>query len=354
MSGEKTEQPTHKKLDDARKKGQVPKSKEVVSASLITGIFVILWVMADSFVEDFSSMMLAPSNHLHNEFLVTLSAVSNDIFMTSVQIIAPFLLIVFIFGIGGNFIQIGALFTVEPIIPKLEKLDPMKALKNIFSLKNLVELVKSIVKIAVLSILITWVVLGGIDDLLKAPSCGVTCLLAVFGSLMKKIIIVTIISFVIIAVFDLFFQRWQFNKDQMMTKDEVKREYKEMEGSPEIKSKRKQFHREIMNDSSGPKPQQAQESSVLVTNPTHIAVGLFYDKERAPIPYVNIKGKGVFAEEMMRIARENDVPIIQNIDLARALFKDVEMNQVIPAKYFKPIAEIVAWLNQIKADKEAF
>jgi type III secretion protein U len=266
-SGEKTEQPTAKKLRDSRKKGQVAKSKEVVSASLLTGLFVTLWVMSDYFVSRFSRMMLAPANHITYPFRIALETLLNEVMLTFVQILAPILLIVFIFGIGANFVQIGALFTVEPIIPKFEKLNPMKALKNIFSMKNLFELVKSVVKITVLSILIGWVIMGGIDDLLKAPSCGLTCLISVFASLMKQIIIVTIIAFVIIAAFDLFFQRWQYTKNLMMTKDEVKREYKEMEGSPEIKGKRKQFHRELMEGQGGGQSQKAKESSVLVTNP---------------------------------------------------------------------------------------
>lgn len=356
QSGEKTEQPTAKKMRDARNKGQVAKSKEVISASLISAIFLTMWAMSDYFISRFSRMILAPADHIIHPFPIAAETLLNEMMVTFFQIVAPFIMVVIVVAIAANFIQIGALLTFEPIMPKLEKLDPMKALKNIFSMKNLFETVKSIVKIIFLSILIIWVILGGIDDLLKAPSCGIYCLIAVFGDLMKQIIIVSMVAFIIIAAFDLFFQRWQHTKSLMMTKDEVKREYKEMEGSPEIKGKRKQFHREIMNGpgGGGADPKKAKESSVLVTNPSHYAVGLYYHKKHSPIPYVNVKGKDHLAQSIKKVARENDIPILENVDLARALFADVEMNEIIPPKFFKPIAEIINWLNQIKEEQEGF
>jgi len=227
----------------------------------------------------------------------------------------------------------------------LNKLNPIEGFKKIFKLKNFVELVKSILKITILSILIYLAIKHHINDMLIAPFCGELCLLYVLGSVLKTIIIYTIIAFIMVGVVDLFYQRWQFTKDNMMTKDEVKREYKQMEGDPEIKSQRKSFHRELLQEDQN---QSVKSASALVTNPTHIAVALYYDEQTAPLPVIFAKGKLADAKRMRAYAEDANVPIIENVGLAHALYSKLDLFEEISYEFIEPVAKIMRWVKEIK------
>ncbi len=212
-------------------------------------------------------------------------------------------------------------------------------------MKSLMEFFKSIIKVSLLTILIWIVIQGNIQDILRIPLCGTSCITLVISALLKQLILISGVGFIIICVADYAFERYQHTKQLKMSKDEVKREYKEMEGSPEIKSKRKQLHQE-MQSSNG--RDNVKRSSVLVTNPTHIAIGIYYNKGETPLPVLTLKERGNQALELIEYAKELGIPVIQKVPLARALHADAELNQYIPTELIQPVAEVLRWLQTLE------
>ena len=343
-SGNKTEPPTQKRLRDARKKGQVAKSKEVVSASLIIFLLAYLWLSSDYYMEKFRQLMALPVTTYGIDFDAALGEIIVETFKFAVVLVLPVVGIALVVGIAANFLQIGALFAPEIIKEAPKKLNPAKAIKNIFSRKNFIELVKSILKIVFLGYLIYIALRHDIGNLLEIPNCGLACLLPVFGSLMGKIITYAIIAFIIVAVADYFFQKFDYIKNLKMTKDEVKREFKEMEGSPEIKSHRRQLFQEIVNSQVA---NNVSRSSVIITNPTRMAIGIYYDEEETPLPIVTLKEQGTMAKRVIEIAREKGIPVMENVPLAHALMDQANIDQYIPSDLIKPIAEVLRVIKEL-------
>ena len=343
-SGNKSEPPTQKRLRDARKKGQVAKSKEVVSASLIIFLLTYLWLSSDYYIEQFREMIALPVTTYGIDFHAALGQIMVETFKFAVSMVLPVVGIALIVGIAANFFQVGALFAPEIIKEAPKKLNPGKALKNIFSRKSLIELIKSIVKIIFLGYLVYLAVRHDIGNLLTIPRCGLGCLLPIFGSLMGKIITYAIIAFIIVAVADYFFQKFDYIKNLKMSKDEVKREFKEMEGSPEIKGHRRQLFQEIVNSQVA---DNVNRSSVIITNPTRMAIGIYYDEEETPLPVVTLKEQGAMAKRVIELAREKGIPVMENVPLAHALMDQADINQYIPSDLIKPIAEVLRVIKEL-------
>ena len=346
MSGEKTEQPTPKKLRDARKKGQVAKSKEISSTAGIIAVVVIIWALSDWYVQMFQELLLYPSQFYEMEFRVALKSVSLGLLSKALLMIAPLVIASAFAAIAGNVVQFGMLLAFEPIKPDIKKINPIQGAKKIFSIKNVVELVKSIIKILFLSLVVYFVIRGSLNELMNLPYCGSECILPVLGSLMKKLMLFAIVAFIVISILDFMFEKYQFTKEQKMTKDEVKREYKEMEGNPEIKGKRKELHRELLNSEDN-----VAQSDVVIKNPTHLAVGLHYDKAKTPLPIVTCLGKRNQAKMIIKIAERHGIPVMENVPLAHALFSQTEAFDYIPSELISPVAEVFRWVQQMKADE---
>lgn len=349
-SGEKTEQPTPKKLRDARKKGQVAHSKDVSSTALLIGIFTVLIIGGGWIFESLQQMVNLAIDSANEPFDEALKRIGETTISTAVKILLPVLAIVLVFGVGVNFLQSGPLLAFESIKPKLEKLNPISKLKQIFSLKNLFEFGKSLIKIIFLGILLFIAIRDAIPSLLELPYVGITGVIKVLGELLRQVAMYTIIAYIIIATADYFFQKWQFTKQLMMTKDEVKREYKEMEGDPMIKGKRKQLHQEMVMSGAVDK---VRKSSVLVTNPTHKAIAIYYKEGETKLPILLAKGEGFLAKRMMEVAAEEGIPVMRNVPLARALFESGEMEQYIPSEFIEPVAEVLRWVRQLQQDPDA-
>jgi len=346
---DKTEPPTHKKLQDARKKGQVAKSKEVSSAALIAASFGVLFAFMPHFVGEIQRMILVPSRFYDAEFELAANAVLSEVLLTSLLVIAPILAIVVVVAIVSNMAQVGMLFTSEPLKPKLSNLNPGHGIKKMFGMKNLVEFLKSAFKIAFLALLLFIVIRAGLQDLVKVPHCGVTCIPTVLGSLLFQVMIYTVAAFVIIAAADFVYQKAHFMKEQRMSKEEVKKEYKEMEGDPHIKGKRKQFHQELLQSDTD---QAVRSSKVVVTNPTHIAVALDYREGETPLPLITAMGKGLQAKRIVKIAQEAGIPIMQNVPVARGLVENGRLNQYIPADMIEAVAEVLIWVRELEEERK--
>ena len=346
MSGEKTEQPTPKKLRDARKKGQVAKSKEVSGTLGLIAVLATIWAMGESWLNTIQEMVLLPAQVYTENFSEAFKIVTMGILEKSLILVIPLVLVAMISAIVGNVMQFGMLFSPESIKPDIKKISPIGGLKKIFALKNLVEFFKSVIKIVFLSFVVYYVIYSSIGDMVNLPYCGSACILPVVGVLMKRLLLYSAIAFLIIAVLDYMFERWQFMKQQRMSKDEVKREYKESEGSPEIKGKRKEIHQEIINSADN-----TSKSDVVIKNPTHLAIGLRYRQNDTPLPMVMVKGRGGHARFILKVAEKEGIPVLENVPLAHALYA-LNITDFIPGELIEPVAEVFRWVEEIKEQEK--
>ena len=349
--GEKTEMPTPKKLRDAREKGQVNNSKDITSTALLLVLLSIIGVLTPMLMHDLKELFI----FLSQLFRAESEASINEGLKATAIIIVKYSFIVCvaaaITGVAAQLAQIGFLFTFEPLKPDLNKINPVQGAKKIFSKKNLFELFKNTLKITFLGYLIYKLVLESIPVLLTLCYGDLEdSILPVLGKMLKNLAIYTGFGYIVIAFADFFFQKKNFMKEMMMTKDEVKREYKEMEGSQEIKQAQNEFRNEILNEP--PTRQAVQDSTVVVTNPTHLAVGVRYMAGETPLPKVVVKGAGTDAALIKSIAAELDIPVMENVQLARALYSQVKIDDFVPEELFAPIVELLKLVKDIKQTRE--
>jgi type III secretion protein U len=343
---DKSEQPTSKKLRDAREKGQVASSKDVSSTALLLGLFAYLKFAWDDLYQRCQNLIVLPADFYGEPFDEAYPAVLQAVLLEIVWMTVPALAVVIVFGVAANFFQTGALLVFEPVKPDLKKINPFEKAKQIVSIKNLVEFLKSCFKVCFLGYLLYIVMRDAIPALLEIPHGGLAAVESVLYQVLYEVAKYTALVYGLIAAVDLWFQRRQHVKGLMMSKDEVKREYKEMEGDPHIKSKRKHLHQEmVMSDST----ERVKKATVLVTNPTHKAIAIYYETGETKLPMITAMGEGYLAERMIKTAQEAGIPIMQNIPLATDLFEHGQIEQYIPTELITPIAEVLRWVQQLKA-----
>ncbi len=342
-SGEKTEQPTPKKIRDARKKGQVARSQEVVTSATLLAVILYIWLSWDNTFEILVGLLDRAGATHGREFTSTAYVEISHAFTQSGVILLPLLGIVIAFAIASNYLQFGNIFSFDSITPKTEKISVVAGFKRIFSIKQLVETLKSIFKILFLSILLFYVMRAAISPYLNALPCGLPCLTDVTSIMLRTMLLLTALAFVIVAVFDFIFQRRQHTKSLMMTKVEVKREFKEREGDPQIKGQRKQLREELLMSDD---VERTKSSTALLVNPTHFAVAIDYRQGVTPLPIVVAKGMNLHAQDLRIQAELSGVPIFRNVPMARALYADVKIDEFIPDEWFGAVAEILAWVNR--------
>ncbi len=345
-ASDKTEQPTAKRLRDARKKGQVAKSKEVSSAAVIVSLMLFLWQASDFYLRKFVELFETPIWLESVAFETAFDDMVKEVLELGLLMIFPVMLVGLLAAFLGNFVQVGGLFAPEAVKPDLKKINPGKALKNIFSKKNMVELVKSLLKIAFMTYLIGHIIWVNASTIMRIPYCGLNCIMPILGVLFSQVVIYASIAFVIVAAADYFFQKFEYIKGLKMSKDEVKREYKESEGSPEIKGRRRQLFMEIVNSQQ---VANVKRSSAIVTNPTHIAIGIYYEQERTPLPVVTLKEQGCIAQRVVEIAVEEGIPVMQNVPLAHSLMLDASLYTYIPDDLIAPVAEVLLAVRGLEA-----
>jgi type III secretion protein U len=342
---EKTEYPTAKKLRKAREDGQVAHSKDFTQTVLILAIFGYVLTASEKIVGSLSEMILMPVNVLGMKFEDAANVVITQLMNDMIWILLPFLLIVIGLGLFIEMLQTGMNFAFKAMLPSAKKLNIATNVKNVVSIKNLVEFLKSVLKISFLSTLIYIVLLDAIPTLMTLPAAGLDGVGVAVGMLLKVMIINIAIAYTVIALADFAWQRYQHVKGLMMSKEDVKQEYKEAEGDPHIKHQRKQLHHELMQEGA---VQSARSASVVVTNPTHLAIAIQYDKDRTPLPMVVGKGEGALATRMIEAAKEAGVPVLQNIPLAHALMEEANLNQFIPSELIEPVAEVLRMVQSLK------
>lgn len=342
---DKTEQPTPKRLREAREKGDICKSPDIASALTVLAVAVYVTAAASGILEILLAMTGSIMDVAARPYEEALPQALGAVGSAFLSLIAPIVGMVMGVALLANLAQVGVLFAFKAAIPKMDNLSPGKWFKKVFSLKNLVEFLKNIIKVVVLGATVWVVMQDHLPTLFSIQRGTIWNLWDTLGLAVKDLLLMAAGVFCIIAAADYLFQKWQYNKNHMMTKDEVKREYKESEGDPHIKSKRKQLHQEMLSQNS---LGNVRKAKVLVTNPTHYAVALDYEQGRTPLPVILAKGEGLLAQRMIAVAREEGIPIMRNVPLARNLFENGTENAYIPKDLIGPVAEVLRWVASLE------
>ncbi|MDO9573381.1 MAG: flagellar biosynthesis protein FlhB [Candidatus Contubernalis sp.] len=346
--GEKTEQPTPHRLQEARKKGQVVKSTELSSAFTLM-VMVLFFMLFGDVLFGWHVDML--TSFLTDGLLMTVSFANfNTMFLNAMlsyfKLIIPIFIVGLLAGLLINYAQVGFLVTSEVISPKFDKLNPLEGFKKIFSRRALFELFKALFKISLVGLVTYLFVKSRFEGFLSFIYTIPEGFFAGFSSLALSLGLQVGIVFLSMAILDYIYQRQEFMKSMRMTKQEVKEEYKQMEGDPLIKSKLKEKQRAMANQRM---MQDVPTSTVVVTNPTELAVALRYDPEEGGgSPRVVAKGAALIASRIKGVAKEHKVPIIENRPVARFLYQHVDIGDEIPAELYQAVAEILALVYKLK------
>ncbi|SDM55706.1 flagellar biosynthetic protein FlhB [Psychrobacillus sp. OK028] len=348
FAGEKTEKATPKKRQDSRKKGQVLKSPDVTSAIVLLTVFVFLFFFA-SFLrtEIFSFFSVTFTKYMLIETLTidTAIIIYKDMLLEMAVILLPIMLVAVIAAVAANFFQFGLLFTTEPLKFDLKKIDPIKGLKRIFSLKAIIELLKSILKISFIGSVTTLILWTNLEKVLSLSFKTAWDTLATVGWLTGMMGIAASCVLLFISILDFFYQKFDYEKNLKMSKQDIKDEHKNSDGDPIIKSRIRQRQREMAMRRM---MQEIPTADVVITNPTHFAIALKYDDESMDAPTVVAKGADFVAQKIKLIAKENNVVMVENRPLARSMYDQVEVGQRIPDEFFKAVAEVLAYVYRIK------
>ena len=351
--GEKTEEPTSKKLEDARKEGQVAKSKEIGNAFGLLSLFLVmklyLGTLGKRFLELFSASygQIPDVAKMYNGNLpvASLQVLIRGMMLQILLILAPVLLVGVAVAVICDIVQVKWKPTTKPLKPKFNKLNPVKGFSRIFSPNSLVELLKSLLKLALIGYMAYSYLKDRVGDIFLLYDITLNQAIGLIGEIVVDLGIRVAAVYMIIAFLDFGYQKWKFHEDMKMTKQEVKDEYKNQEGDPQVKSKQKQRMREA---SMRRMMQQLPEADVVITNPTHYAVAIKYDPDRFDAPYVVAKGENYLAQRIKDVAKENHIEIVENKPLARMLYANVDVGGLVPPELYQAVAEVLAFVYHLK------
>ncbi|NLM74092.1 MAG: flagellar biosynthesis protein FlhB [Clostridiaceae bacterium] len=347
-TSDKTEKATPKKRAELRKKGQVMQSREVTSNLILLITFIAIRVFGSFLYQEISSVFrvfLTGTSQYNLQEPAEAMRIFSFVVFKILKMTAPFFIIVVLMGFLGSYVQIGFLFTTETLKPKFSNLNPINGIKRLFSVRSFFELLKSIAKV----IIISWVAWSSIksefNDMMKLMNLEIGPLIMYIINTSLDIAIKICFALLAVSIADYFFQWRRHEKDIRMSKQEIKEEYKQLEGNPEIKSRIKQKQREI---SMRRMLQEVPKADVVITNPTHFAVAIKYEPEKMSAPYVVAKGADYMAQRIKQIAMDNKVHIMENKPLAQALFSTVDVGKAVPPELYKAVAEVLAFVYNLE------
>lgn len=351
--GEKTEVPTAKKLNDARKEGQVAKSKEIITALMLLALFVVIKFyignlgqqMIECFSEFYDLFGKIISNSEYGMRMVDATGVVSLGLTTVLNMIVPFIALAVVIAILGNALQQKWMVTTKPLQPKLSKISPISGLKRMFNVKQLFEVGKSVAMIAVMSYVIYTTVKDKLGVLYTFYNISLYEALEIVGDIIVDLGIKISAVFLVIGFVDLIYQRHKFKEDMKMTKQEVKDEFKNTEGDPQVKG---QIRRRMQQVSRRRMMEALPQADVVITNPTHFAVALKYEANKGQAPIVIAKGADYLAFDIKAKAKEYGIEIVENKPLARILYNNVEIGAQIPPELYQAVAEVLAFVYSLK------
>ncbi|MFC5401952.1 flagellar biosynthesis protein FlhB [Cohnella soli] len=347
FAGEKTEKATSKKRQDSRQKGQVAKSPEIASSLiLLAGICCLIMLgpfMQKQIMTLFSDVLL---HRLNMEVTAenTLKLLGSFVIQI-LLVLAPIFAVVILIAFGSNYVQIGWLFTLEPIRPKFNKLNPLSGAKNLFGLRSLVEFSKSMLKLLTVGLIVYTILWSERSNFLKLANMPVQDIFSFVGNLTIKLGIFVASLLFVLAIGDYMYQKYEYEKNLRMSKQDIKDEFKNQEGDPLIKGKIKERQRRLALMRM---MQEVPKADVVITNPTHFAVALKYDASKMDAPTVIAKGQDYLALRIREIAKQNDVITMENKPLARALYERTDIGESVPGDLFQTVAEVLAYVYRLK------
>ncbi len=347
---ERTEQATQKRRDEAREKGQIARSQEVVSVSVLSAGLLFFYFGGSHVVKNMMELSVSIFREAGSvEFLpdTVVSILIGHIFK-GFYILFPLLISVLIAAILANVLQFGFLITAEPITPKISKISPAKGFKRLFSLRSMVELIKNIFKVCIIGLVAYLVIRSEADNMIPLADQSVWGMLQYIGGVCFKLLLATTTVLIFLAALDYAYQRWEYEKSLRMTKQEIKDEYKNTEGDPMVKARIRRIQREAARKRM---MAQVPKADVVITNPTHLAIAIQYRPDSMAAPVVVAKGADFIAEQIRKVAQENNVPLIENKPLAQVLYKIVKVNAMVPESLYRAVAEVLAFVYEQKKVK---
>lgn len=347
FAGEKTEKATPQRRQEKRRKGQVAKSAEIPAALIMLATILLLHFLGRWMLEHLLAIYRVNYTQYFEWDLTpkNMQSMFEQMALDAFKIMAPIMVTAIVFGILGNYIQVGAMFTTEPLKMKLERINPIQGAKKVFSLRALIELAKSLLKIAIISIAAFGVLWWQKDKLFLLSQTSIGHALSFIGSLAIQMGAVAAIVLLFLSVLDYMYQKYEFEKSIRMSKQDVKDEVKKTEGDPLIKSKIKERQRQM---SMNRMIQELPNADVLITNPSHYAVALKYDAETMEAPLVIAMGKDYLALKIKEKAKKHDIVTVENKPLARALYHQMDIGDYVPESLFLAVAEVLAYVYRLK------
>jgi len=343
---EKTEEATPRRVKEARRRGQVGKSSDLNGATILLSAILMFYAIKDTMISTLGKWFASyyANNILYSAETDVLYVLKSNVWFF-LQFTFPLFMLVFIVALLVNLLQVGFLFAPEVLTPKPERLNPLNGFKRIFSTRSLVEFAKTIIKVVVVGLVIYGLVKKRLESLILIYNESPAGALYGVTDLILFILLVGCLTYLALAALDYFYQRFEYKKSLRMSKQEVKDEMKHTEGDPLIKSMLRERRRQVsMNQLISSVPL----ATAVVTNPTHVAVAIRYEEDVTEAPVVEAKGAGYIAERIKEIARENDVPVIEKAEVARFLYRNVEIGDVIPVEIYQAVAEILAMVYRLK------
>lgn len=350
--GEKTEKASPKKRQDERKKGNIFTSKDVTTVISLVASFFIMSMFFSGFIDRVSEnliMQITRAASVEMLDIPVMMEIFREVALVLATTILPAATLISMVSVAVILAQTKLLWSNDLLKFKWERLNPIKGIKKLFALRSLVELVKSLVKISVLIYILYFNIMGVLESLPGMLNWDVRQAALFAGDRLIFLVVSVSVAFTAIAALDYLYQRYEYEKGIKMSKQEVKDEYKQMEGSPEIKGARRQKQREY---AMGRMMQAVEEADVVVRNPTHYAVALKYKLEVDPAPIVVAKGQDNIALKIIERAEELGISTVENRTLARGLYESAEIDSAIPGEFFQPVAELLAWLYNQKAARQ--
>lgn len=347
---EKTEQATPRKREKTREEGQVAKSMEVVSVTVLLAGASALYVSALFFHNEILTLMRSGFSFDSIPDMNPASglALVYDYSGKFFLIVFPFMAVVVVAALAMNFFQVGFEVSWKAVKPRFDKLDVIKGFGRLFSLKALAELVKSILKLVIIYLVAWYILSGQAQDIFTLYDASVAQILIYILKTSFKLLIWVTAIMAVLAALDYGFQKWQFEKQIRMTRQEIKEEFKQTEGDPQIKSRIRSIQIQAARKRM---MKQVPEADVVVTNPTHLAIAITYKPLEMAAPKVVAKGAGYVAERIKKIAAEHHIPVVENKELARNLYKTVEAGEQIPSELYKAVAELLAYVYKLKGKR---
>ncbi|OEC35423.1 type III secretion protein U [Pseudomonas cuatrocienegasensis] len=351
---EKTEEPTQKKLDDARQKGQVGQSQDVPKLFIFAALIEMILGLVDSGMERLKALIMLPMTKLDRPFSAVLGEVMSKAGIELLLFMLPVLGIAVAMRMAGGWIQFGPLFASEALKLDFERLNPINQFKQMFSSRQLFNLFNSLCKAVMITLVLYWVLPPALGDLISLAQTDLDSYWKALVELFKRLSRICLGLLLVLAAIDFALQKYFFIKGQRMSHEDIRREYKESEGDPHMKSHRKSLAREISQQPGSAAPAKApvEDADMLLVNPTHFAVALFYRPEHTPLPRIICKGRDAEARELIERARNAGVPVVRFVWLARTLYRE-NVGQFIPRATLQAVAQVYRLLREMDEQSQA-